>query len=49
MYDVSQKYVEAMKRPVQRHRIKGTVAGIAFTENHILSGSFTITGQCSFR
>lgn len=47
MYDVSQKYVEAMKRPVQRHRIKGTVGGIAFTENHILSGSFTITGQCS--
>ena len=25
MYSVSQKYVEAMKRPVQRHRIKGTV------------------------
>ena len=47
MYPVSQKYVEAMKRPVQRHRIKGTVGGVAFTEAHILSGSFTITGQCS--
>ena len=47
MYSVSQKYVEAMKRPVQRHRIKGTVNGVAFTEDNILSGSFTITGQCS--
>ena len=47
MYSVSAKYLEAMKRPVQRHRIKGTVNGIPFTEEHILSGSFTITGQCS--
>ena len=47
MYSVSQKYVEAMKRPVQRHRIKGTVNGVAFTEDNILSGSFTITGRCS--
>ena len=47
MYSVSQKYVEAMKRPVQRHRIKGTVNGVAFTEDNILSGSFTITCQCS--
>ena len=47
MYAVSRKYAEAMKRPVQRHRIKGTVNGTAFTEQNILSGSFTITGQCS--
>ena len=47
MYTVSQKYLAAMKRPVQRHRIKGTVGDTAFTEAHILSGSFSITGQCS--
>ena len=47
MYAVSHKFAEAMKRPVQRHRIKGTVNGTAFTEENILSGSFTITGQCS--
>lgn len=47
MYKVSQKYLEAMKRPVQRHRIKGTVGEIPFTEKDILSGSFSITGQCS--
>ena len=47
MYAVSQKYKEAMSRPVQRHRIKGTVNDTPFTEAHILSGSFSITGQCS--
>ena len=47
MYPVSQKFLEAMKRPVQRHRIKGTAGGVAFTEGDILSGSFMITGQCS--
>ena len=47
MYPVSQKYLEARKRPVQRHRIKGTVNGVAFTEEDILSGSFLIAGQCS--
>ena len=47
MYAVSQKYREAMARPVQRHRIKGTVNDTPFTEAHILSGSFSITGQCS--
>lgn len=47
MYKVSQKYLEAMRRPVQRHRIKGTVGEVPFTEANILSGSFSITGQCS--
>lgn len=47
MYKVSQKYLEAMRRPVQRHRIKGTVGDVPFTEANILSGSFSITGQCS--
>lgn len=39
--------MDAMKRPVQRHRVRGTVNGVGFTEENILSGSFTITGQCS--
>ena len=47
MYTVSDEYREAMKRPVQRHRVKGTIGGTPFTEDHILSGSFTISGQCS--
>lgn len=47
MYRVSQKYIEAMRRPVQRHRIRGTVNNVPFTEDNILAGSFSITGQCS--
>lgn len=47
MYSVSQKYLEAMKRPVQRHRMQGTVAEVPFSEADILAGSFSITGQCS--
>ena len=47
MYAVSQAYREAMKKPVQRHSIKGTVNGVPFTEENILTGSFSITSQCS--
>ena len=47
MYAVSQAFLDAMQRPVQRHRIKGTVGSVPFTEANILSGSFSITGQCS--
>ena len=47
MYAVSQAYREAMKKPVQRHSIKGTVNGVPFTEENILAGSFSITSQCS--
>ena len=47
MYAASEQYQDAMKRPVQRHSIKGTIGKIAFAEDDILAGSFTITGQCS--
>ena len=47
MYAVSQAYREAMKKPVQRHSIKGTVNSAPFTEENILAGSFSITSQCS--
>ena len=47
MYAVSQRYIDAMRKPVQRHRIKGTIGNVPFTQEHILSGSFTISGQCS--
>ena len=47
MYAVSQSYIEAMHRPVQRHKLAGTIGEIAFDESDILSGSFTLSGQCS--
>lgn len=47
MYAVSQSYIEAMHRPVQRHKLTGTIGETAFEESDILSGSFTLSGQCS--
>lgn len=47
MYAVSQEYMEAMHRPVQRHKLTGTIGEVPFTESDILAGSFIINGQCS--
>ncbi len=46
MYKVSEKYKEAMKRPVQRHAMKGRIGTHPFTDKNILEGSFSITNQC---
>lgn len=46
MYQVSEKYKEAMKRPVQRHAIKGNIGEHPFYDRNILEGSFSITNQC---
>ena len=47
MYGVSEAYKIAMKRSVQHHALRGTIGEHAFTEENILTGSFTITNQCS--
>lgn len=47
MYQVSEEYLKQTKRKVQTFRLIGTVNKIAFTNHDILSGSFTITNQCS--
>lgn len=47
MYQVSEEYLKQTKRKVQTFRLAGTVNKIAFTNHDILSGSFTITNQCS--
>ena len=47
MYQVSEEYLKQTKRKVQTFRLTGTVNKVAFTNNDILSGSFTITNQCS--
>lgn len=47
MYQVSEEYLKQTKRKVQTFRLAGTVTKIAFTNHDILSGSFTITNQCS--
>lgn len=47
MYQVSEEYLKQTKRKVQTFRLTGTVNKGAFTNHDILSGSFTITNQCS--
>lgn len=46
MYAVSDEYKDAMKKPVQRFRMTGTVSEKQFTDENILKGSFSITNQC---
>lgn len=47
MYQVSDAYLKQTKEKVQTFQLTGTVNKIAFTNHDILSGSFTITNQCS--
>lgn len=47
MYGVSDEYKAAMHQPVQRFRMTGTIGSTKFTDENILSGSFSITNQCS--
>ena len=47
MYGVSDAYKTAMHQAVQRFRLIGTVGSTEFTDENILSGSFSITNQCS--
>lgn len=47
MYAVSDAYKAAMKQPVQRFRMRGTIGEHPFTDDNILAGSFSITNQCT--
>lgn len=47
MYNTTDAYKAAMKRPVHRQRMTGTIGNTEFTDEGILKGSFMITNQCS--
>ena len=47
MYEVSDEFIKAMRKPVQRSELKGTIGKVSFTDKNILTGSFSITNQCS--
>lgn len=47
MYGVSEAYKTAMHQAVQRFRLTGKVGNTDFTDENVLSGSFSITNQCS--
>lgn len=47
MYKASDEFKKALKRPVQKHYLKGTIGDIPFDDKNVLTGSFSITNQCS--
>lgn len=47
MYEVSAAYKKAMKEPVHRFLIGGSVSNTTFSDRNVLKGSFSITNQCS--
>ena len=51
MYSVSDAYKIAMKRPVQRSRLRGSLTSglrvFSYTEKNIKKGSFSVNNQCS--
>lgn len=47
MYNVSNGYLTAFKKPVHRWKIKGTVGNVAFNDDNILTGSFHLSNACS--
>lgn len=48
MYSVSEEYIEQIKKPYAFKRtLRGTIEEVSFTEDDILSGSFSISNQCS--
>ena len=47
MYQVSNAYKAAMHRKVQRFKIRGKVGETNFDDSNVLSGSLSITNQCS--
>lgn len=47
MYVGSEAFQTVNSHPIQKQRITGTVDGVAFTASDILSGSLSISNQCS--
>lgn len=47
MYNVSNDYITAESKAVKQFKLKGKCCGFDFTDADILSGSFSITEQCS--
>lgn len=47
MYNVSADYTTAESKAVKQFKIRGTCCGESFTDDDILSGSFSVTNQAS--
>ena len=47
MYSVSNAYLTAFGKPIQRWKIRGTVGDVAFTTDNILTGSFHLSNSAT--
>jgi hypothetical protein len=47
MYSVSNNYLNQIKKPYSRRSLKGTIGAVSFTHDDVLSGSFSVSNQCS--
>ena len=47
MYNVSQAYLNQIKKEYVRRALRGTIGNVSFTHSDILSGSFSLSNQCS--
>jgi hypothetical protein len=47
MYSVSNAFLEEAKKPVQTHRLQGTIGSYSFDKSNIVSGTFHISNQCT--
>lgn len=47
MYDVSQKYINAIREPSRIRRISGHIGSVAFDDENIIGGTLVIDNACS--
>ena len=47
MYLVSEDYLATEVKPIQHHKLTGTIGSISFDESNIVAGSFQISNQCA--
>lgn len=47
MYNVTEEYMEALKKPSHKWKLRGTIGNAAFTEANVLTGSLSAIRQCS--
>lgn len=47
MYDVSQKYINAIREPSRIRRISGYIGSVAFDDENIIGGTLVIDNACS--
>jgi len=47
MYSISNNFKTAIKSPIIKYKLRGTIGSVAFDEDDVLKNSLSITNQCS--